>query len=299
MSTLEEMMKRTELAGGSRYGRMVKGKLESMRAAAYHSYQGEWITIGDKMWRCLINPEKLTTDYDQKIISIEFEAGLKPGDTFYWNRTGKHWIVYNEHEEEEAYFRARIRKCEYQIDTGNGKYWVWMRGPVETALVWRQKHKIEMNDLNYSIEIFVEKNEDTQAFFTRHNKVKFDGHTWKVATVDRYSQEGLLEVYLEEYFDNTLDDAVEVPEVYKPDETIPYIEGPALVQAFDTDISYSIVNYEGNGAFVVNSSKAKITSADNKSCVVTITSGKSGKFDLIYKIDGQDDIIMPVIIDSF
>ena len=119
MSGLASMKQRLKYAGGNSDGRIVKGKLKSLQAALWSSYQGEWITIDKREskypFRCLINPEKLTVDYNQKIISIEYEAGLKPGDTFLWNRTGKHFIVYTQFDEEEAYFRARIRQCDYYI----------------------------------------------------------------------------------------------------------------------------------------------------------------------------------------
>ena len=36
----------------------------------------------------LINPNKLKQDYDDKIISIGYEYGFKPGDVFEWANTG-------------------------------------------------------------------------------------------------------------------------------------------------------------------------------------------------------------------
>lgn len=296
--SLDNMKTRIMIAGGTQDGRNVKGKLKSMQSALKNSYQAEWITFNKKKCRCLINPEKLSTDYEQKIISIENKYHMKSGDVFYWNRTHKHWIVYSEYEEEEAYFRARIRECEYQIETDKDKYWIYLRGPVETALVWRQKHSLEFNDLNYSLELYITKNEDTDEFFTRHRIVKFDGHNWKVAAVDRYSQAGIIQVFLEETADNDMLDEMIVPEIVEPDTSLPYIEGPQFVQPYDTDISYSIENIDG-GEFVVNSSKVKITNSDSTSCTLNILTGRSGEFDLIYKVIGQDDIVLHVTIESF
>mgnify|MGYP000692775098 CR=1 FL=1 len=72
------------------------------------------------------NPDKLKEDYDQKEISIKFEDGLKEGQTFCWTRTNTHWMVYLQRYEEKAYFRAQIRRCDYQLFD---KYWIYLRSP--------------------------------------------------------------------------------------------------------------------------------------------------------------------------
>lgn len=301
MSGLDNMKKRMLHCGGGEGtsdGRNVNGKLLSFRSALKNSYQAEWITLDNDEEqiprRCLINPDKLTENYDQKEISIDFKEGLKEGQTFCWTRTNTHWMVYLQRFEEEAYFRAQIRRCDHQIFD---KYWIYLRGPVETALIWRQKHQIEFNELNYSILFYIEKNEETLEKLSRFNIIKFDGHNWRVAATDKYSQPGLIEVYIEEYFDNDLEDDMVIPEIIEPDTTQPYIDGPQFVKPFDTDVVFSIVNSTG-GEFVVNSSKVKIIESNETSCVLEILTGKSAKFDLIYKIDGVNDIVLPVTIQS-
>lgn len=298
MTGLEKMKKRMEFDGGDTSdGRNVKGKLLSFRSALNNSYQAEDITFNDIKYRCLINPDKLKENYDQKEISIDFDSGIKNGSVFYWNRTDSHWIVYLQRLEEEAYFRGQIRKCEYQIDVNGKPYWVYMRGPVETALIWRQKHQIEFNELNYSLIFYITKNEETNEYFKRFQIVKFDNHTWRVSAIDRYSQEGLIEVYLDEYFDNDMEDKQIIDTAIIPDPESPHIDGPQFVKPYDTDLFYSIVN-SSNGTFVVNSTKVKITSSDSTSCLLEIITGKSGNFNLLYKVDGKEDIILPIKIES-
>lgn len=301
MPGLDNMKKRMLFEGGglsTSDGRNVNGKLLSFNSALWNSYQAEWITFDEdasqEKHRCLINPDKLKENYDQKEISIKFDDGLAEGKTFYWIRTNTHWIVYLQRYEEEAYFRAQIRRCDYQLFD---KYWIYLRGPVETALIWRQKHQIEMNELNYSIMFYIEKNEETLEKLSRFEIIKFDGHNWRVAATDKYSQPGLIEVYLEEYFDNEMEDKMVVPEIIQPDTTKPYIDGPQKVKPFDENVSYAIVGKVG-GTFVVSSNKVKIKSATDSSCVLEITTGKSGSFDLIYRIDGEDDIVLPITIQS-
>lgn len=298
--SLDIMRARMNAIGGSTNdGRINKGKLDSLRSAKENSYQAEWITFKEKTWRCLINPIKLATDYDQKEISIEFDANIHPGDVFYWDRTDKHWLVLNQRFTEEAYFRGEIRQCNYELATDKNKYWVWLRGPVEASTEWKLKHNINYNDLNYSLLCYVSKNKDTDSFFKRHKKVKFDNHNWTVVAVDRYTQAGLLEVYLKEANDNEMEDAKIIPEINPIDKTKPYIDGAQVVKPYDTDLVYIIKGASGGqwkapAAF----KKVKITQSDDLSCSIDIITGRSNDFVLQYVIG--DDVIaeLPIKIDS-
>lgn len=292
------MKLRMDFEGGKTSdGRNVRGKYLSFKSALNNSYQAENITFKEMPFRCLINPDKIKTDYDQKEISIDFDADMHNGDVFYWDRTNTYWICYEQRFEEEAYFRAQIRRCDYQIDVNGTPYWIYLRGPVETALIWRQKHQLETNELNYSILFYITKNEETINYFSRLNVIKFDGHNWRVAATDKYSQNGLIEVYIEEYFDNKLEDTMVAPEIIEPDTTQPYIDGPQVVRPYDSKLSYSIVG-KSNGKYVVNSSKIKITEMEDGSCLVDVLTGKSGSFILSYQVDGEDDVTLDVTIKS-
>ena len=102
---------------------------------------------------------------------------------------------------------------------------------------------------------------------------------------------------LKESYDNTMEDNMEEKVELVPDETLPYIDGPQTVYAFDENISYEIKNAI-NGSFVVNSNKVKINDMTETSCNITILTGKSGAFDLLYKRDGEEDIVLNVTINS-
>ena len=294
------MFTRIQYAGGVMDNRVDKSKLHSMQMALQNSYQAEWITLNDNQYRCLINPDKLKEDYDQKVISIEHSAGMKEGDVFYWDRTDTHWLVYLQQHSESAYFRAQIRRCNYEIEVNKHKYWVYLRGPVETALVWRQKHNIEFNDLNYSLLIYVTKNEETLDFFKRFQILKIDGHRWRVAATDIFSQGSIIEVYLEEFFDNSLEDEQIKKEPIIFGEEEPYIDGPQFVEPYQTEIKYSLANnLNATGAFLVSSKKVKIVNSDNSSCIINVISGKAGEFKIIYREEGKEDLELNVTIESF
>lgn len=286
------------IGGPTNDDRIVKGKLQSLRSAKKNSYQAEWITFNDEKWRCLINPIKLSTEYDQKEISIEFESGMKPGEVFYWDRTQTYWMVIDRRYTEEAYFRGEIRRCDYEIQVKENTYHIWLRGPVETDLIWKQKHSIEYNEMNYSLMFYVVKNEETNEFFKRHQIVKFDNHNWRVAAVDRYTQPDIIEVYLEEYFDNEMQDAQTATEIIEPDTTVPYIDGQLQVYPYDTNLSYSIQNTDIVGTWSVSNSKAKITAAAQTICSIDIITSRSGDFVIKYS-DGDNVIAeLPIVIKS-
>lgn len=295
MGGLDLMRKRMNFDGGeSSDGRNVLGKYRSFLSSLDNSYQGEWIIFKDRRYRCLINPDKMTNEYDQKEISIDFNAGFKNGDTFYWERTDSHWIVYQQRLEEEAYFRAQIRRCNYKIND----WWVYLRGPVETALVWNQKHQIEINEMNHTVLVYVAKTEETLEYFSRFQIIKFDGHNWRVAATDKYSQDGIIEVYLEEYFDNEMEEERVIPEIVEPDKKKPYIDGPQVVNPYDTNVTYQIANYVLRGGFIFNSNKVKVIRQTETTLVLDIVTGKSGTFDLEYYRNGELVTSLTVTINS-
>lgn len=299
MNSLDRMKKRLMYDGGpTQDDRNVKGKWYSFRSALRNSYQAEDITFNGERCRCLINPDKLKEDYDQKEISIDFKYGMQNGSVFYWDRTNTYWLVYLQDYNEEAYFRASIRRCDYEIDVNDHRYHIYLRKPNEAEIIWRQKYQTEFNELNYSLLFYIEKNEETLAFFERFKKIKFDGHNWRVAATDKYTQNGIIEVYLEEYFDNEMEDAMVEPEIIEPDLMHPYIEGPQFVRPYDTNIAYTIVGVSGGG-FLVNSNKVDFIEADDKTCKIEILTGKSLSFTLIYHRDGEEDITLDVTVKSF
>jgi len=318
MSGRELMLKRVNYEGYDvADGRNVSGKYKSFKSALQSSYQAEWITLNkdtdsEARWRCLINPSRLTEEYDKKIISIDFDSGVVEGTVFWWDRTNRYWIVNLQQHTEEAYFRGTISRCDYEIDIDGDSYWVSLTGPNETSTVWNEKHGIIWNDLNYKIKGIIKKDSKTVNYFTRHNVIKLkltypdaetgetieEYHNWKVVATDKYSSDSVMEVYLDEWYDNEMEDNMREVEESTPDLTQPHIQGPAIVHVFDTDLSYSIVGMD-NGEFVVNSNKVKITKMDKTSCTLDILTTKEMNFELSYVVDGEVQAILPIVVKSF
>lgn len=318
MSGRDRMIKRLTYEGYDvADGRNVTGKYKSFKAALKNSYQAEWITLNEgkeneARWRCLINPSRLTENFDKKVLSIDFESGVTEGTVFYWDRTKKHWIVNLQQHTEEAYFRGIITRCDYELDVDGTPYWISLTGPTETSTVWNEKHGMAWNDLNYKMKGMITKNSQTVNYFTRHEVIKLkltypdvetgetieEWHRWKVVATDKYSSDNVIEVYLDEWYNNEAEDAQQEVEISEPDLMQPHIEGPRLVHVFDTNLFFSIVGIAG-GEFVVNSNKVKIVSKDEKSCVIDILASKAMNFVLSYKIDEDNQIDCPIVVKSF
>ena len=208
-----EIPERLEEQGGYfQQQRMIKDKYNSFLRALKYSYQGAFISpVGtDKKFRALINPNKLKQDYDDKIVSVDFKHGLKPGSVFNWVNTNTYWLIYLQELTELAYFRGDIRKCNYTIkwqdeDGQECSTFAAVRGPVETKINYIQKDKISVDRPNFSLNILIPNNEKTYAYFKRYTRFYLEQDTnicWRVEGVDSISMPGVIELNAVEYYIN-------------------------------------------------------------------------------------------------
>jgi hypothetical protein len=316
MSGLNKLKTRLNYQGGNQEGRIQRDKLNSLKKALLYSYQAATVILQDgREFRALMNPDKLKPDYDNKIISIPFEdvclnksstektsigqevIGMKPGDIFTWKETNTFWIVYLQYLEENAYFRAECRLCEEEeVLLGDKKYRAYVRGPIETSIPWNIKNNIVWNTPNYSLIMYIPKEEYTLEYLQRFAKVKFNGKNWEVQTINSYYGDGIIQVCLKESYLNTMEESGGAVKEEKPELGEIYIDGPANVQPYDT-AKYKIQGLEG-GSWEISNNKAIFIKKDDNSAVIEITTGKSGSFDLTYKKENEEDIVLPITITS-
>lgn len=317
--SLETLRTRMQYIGGTnQQDRMNLDKLRTLKRSLLYSYQAATAILEDgREFRCLINPDKLKEDYDDKIISIPFEdiclnkpkagktsegiepIGMKAGDVFTWKENGTYWIVYLQRFQETAYFRAEIKLCRYEVKINDNIYKIYFRGPQVTSIDWNSKSGTVWNNLNYDARVIITNNEETNAFFHRFTKVKINGKNWEVQAVDTYSTEGILDVYLKEDYTNSIADAVaeEIqPEPIPIDPESPHIEGNSIVHPFDLQ-SYEIKNVE-NGQWFIDNNKIIILTQSDSLIDIEINTAKSGNFNIYYKREDEEDIILPVKIES-
>ena len=324
--SLELLNKRLQYQGGNQEQRFINDKLRGLKRALLYSYQAATATLSDgKEFRCLINPDKNKPAYDNKILSIpykdiclntprvgktsegEIDIDIKPGDVFTWKETNTHWLVYLEYIEEDAYFRSEIRRCDQEVKIEDNSYWVYIRGPVETSIEWNQKAGIEWNTLNYSLVMYITADETTNNYFERFKTIKVldprynKEKTWQVVGVDPYYGDGIIQVFLDEYFENSIADAVaaensaETGEENPVDETAAYINGPTEVQQY-SKAYYEIHNAEEGHWYLKWKDEEQDLKSSLKIIPLNISIGELGTFTLIYRIQGQNDITLDVKI---
>ena len=299
--SIKTLAARTQYLGGNQLDRINKQKLRSFQAALKNNYQTRYIkTNSHAAWPCLINKNSLKADYDKEYISVEYAAGLEAGDTFECLDDGSHWMVYLPIITETAYLRSEIIRCRYTLNVDGEKYWVYFQGPTETDLRWFIKNQINVNELNLSGTIYIKNDEKTKKFFKRFTHLKLDGHVWEVQVTDAISVPGILELEIQEYYDNSI---AELPEIKLDQETpLNVIKGQTIVKQ-DSIIGYMIDNaaYDPNIEWEVRDNpRVKIEEIlDNgRICKVKIFAGAVKTFRIYYgeqflevTIDWQKPII--------
>lgn len=242
MNNFDMMRKRLEFYGGIKQeDRMIHDKYKTLQKVLLYSYQACDIQLvqpykecfeddprinstinSNRICRALINPDKTKQDYDDKILSVNYEYGFNPGDVFKWRIWNKrimegnpveeedrstHWIIYLPALNEDAYFRAEIRLCRYIIkfkdENGTPKHtWAAIRGPVETQIESIQKNQDRVDVPNLTLNILLPRNEDTLWAFNRYKRFLFAGKAWKVSTNNSISTRNIIELTANEDFVN-------------------------------------------------------------------------------------------------
>ena len=231
LENLELFKMRAQAADNDRqHNRMIRDKMRSMHRALLYSYQAAWVKKdGDpdaEYVRALMNPDKVKFDYDEKIISIDWEHGYAPGTTFEWGRgTNSHWIILKPEQTELAYFRGNCRRCNYLVAVDPETHeefgqWAAIRGPVETKINTIQKAGIVADVPNLTLDIYVAATDQNRRTFERYKRFEYDGRYWKVNAPDFISTPGIFEFtaqedyecYEDEMFIRIEDPQEEVPE---------------------------------------------------------------------------------------
>lgn len=259
-----------------------------------------------KECRALINPDKVKQDYDDKILSVDYDARIGPGDVFEWKKTDTYWIVYLEEITEDAYFRGEIRRCRYKIKfKANGEYystWAAIRGPVETALDSIQKNQVRIDNPNWSLNILIPQNEQTLAAFDRYSEFLFQGKCWKVEAVDTISMRNIIEVSAQEDYINlsTDDTANELKEglVIEPQDPTPDsgIAGSTFIIPKTTE-TYSVESEGGTWSILEKNVPVKLCVTENNVATLSWNRTTSGQFTLSWT-DGKVTKEKVIVVES-
>lgn len=284
--SIKTLAARVQYAGGDQIGRMNKQKLKSLQWALKNDYNTRMIKTPNKAAvPCLINTGNLKSDYDKKYISVEFSSGLEAGDTFEILDDGTHWMIYLPILTETAYLRSEIIRCRYQLEIDGSLYWIYFQGPTETDLRWFLKNQININELNLSGTIYIKNDEKTKHFFKRFTHIKIDGHIWEVQVTDPITVPGILELEVQEYYDNSIAELPEIKEV-SGEYPLNTIKGADIVKQ-DTIVGYSIdpLCYNKDISWKIeNNPRVKLQEIleNGRICKVKIYPGAVKTFDICY-----------------
>lgn len=328
MNNFDMMKKRLEWQGGvHQEDRMIKDKWRTLQRALKYSYQACTVQIVQpysmvldatpdqvdanmgifQHARALINPDKVKQDYDDKIISINYEYNYGPGDVFEWKKTNSWWIIYTEEITEDAYFRGEIRRCRYKIKfkdkDGNWcSTWAAIRGPVETQINSIQKNQERIDRPNLSLNILMPQNEKTLHAFDRYAEFLFAGRCWRVEAPDSISMRNVIEINAEEDYINTNTDDIEnemknglifEPVAPEPQDGIygeTFIK-PKIAETYTVDIS--------GGKWKVLEDNVPVTICVNgsKSAIVTWQKTTHGQFTLQWS-KGEESLEKVIVVES-
>lgn len=283
--SLKTLSARIDYLGGDQLSRINKQKLQSFRAALKNDYNSRLIkTDKHASVPCIIknNAYGLKADYDKKYISVEFSAGLEAGDVFQCLDDNSRWMIYLPILTETAYLRSEIIRCDHSLNINGKEYFVYFQGPVETDIRWFIKNGINANELNKSGTVYIKKDDNTLSFFHRFTKIKINGHMWEVQVTDPISVPGILELELQEYYDNK---EAELPQV-KPSDKNQLIKGEKIVKQ-NTSVGYMVDDsiYNPSTSWTIaGNDRVKIEEVLNNGqiCKVKVNEGAIGKFTLVY-----------------
>lgn len=282
--SLETMRQRLAYNGGNdQLARINKSKLKSLQRALTADQHSRRIkTPESECWYGLVNDNKLTADYDRKILAIESDAHLKAGDTIELLDDGSHWLVYLPFLSETAYFRTEIIRCRYTVDIDGKTYWVYFQGPTETAASWFIKDAVNIAEMNLKGTIYIKKDDATEDFFSRFKEVRIAGHTWEVEVTDKFSVPGIIEAVVKETFSNPIGEIADVLDACVADP----IMGQALVEQ-DGEYGYEVRDsvLDKDSEWVVEGNdrvRVERVSPDGRFCTIKVHDGAIDDFKVKY-----------------
>lgn len=285
---------------------MIKDKYRTFLRTLKYSYQSCDVQKLDQIetHRALINPSKNNTEYDEKILSIDYAYNFQPGDIFKWVGTNTYWLVYLQELTEDAYFRSKIRRCRFQI------YWIdnkekissyaYIKGPIETKINDISKSNASIDVPNWSLQILLPKNEKTLKHFKRYQTFAFNNIVWEIQAVDDISIEGVIEIVaLEHYINQSLDDVnnEKVTDAFYIYPVIPKnnnqdnILGESLIKP-NGQYQYRINdNIEKGGQWSILEKNYPVTifynEENNEEISLCWNLMKSGQFTLVYEVNDK------------
>ena len=293
-SNLALMQKRIKFSGGETpQDRMIQGKKEGFEAALLSGSNSQTIAINGEEYKVLINDNKLTQNYDEKIISAPLEMGLKTGDIVYWLETDSYWIVFLEDISELAYTTAYMRKCHSEPFTNTyigtvDKIWAAVFGSEDNLIQSVVKTNVAIDSSKLTLQLLVSSTQENNInIFKRYNKFVLGGITWEIQAVNAIDLKNILVVYAQEDISFIEDNPIE-----NKDTTSGSIRGKLIIKPLETAI-YTVSDDTPISKWAVDNKNISIVDIKDREIEIKWTSTKSGEFLL-----GYGDHVQKIIVES-
>ena len=293
-SNLALMQKRIRFSGGETpQDRMIQGKKEGFEAALLSGSNSQTIAINGEEYKVLINDNKLTQNYDEKIISAPLEMGLKTGDIVYWLETDSYWIVFLEDISELAYTTAYMRKCHSEPITNTNigtvdKIWAAVFGSEDNLIQSVVKTNVAIDSSKLTLQLLVSSTQENNInIFKRYNKFVLGGITWEIQAVNAIDLKNILVVYAQEDISFIEDNPIE-----NKDTTSGSIRGKLIIKPLETAI-YTVSDDTPISKWAVDNKNISIVDIKDREIEIKWTSTKSGEFLL-----GYGDHVQKIIVES-
>ena len=156
--------------------------------------------------------------------------------------------------------------------------------------------------------MYITSNESTNNYFHRFQTIKINDprynveKTWLVVGVDPYYGDGIIQVFLDEYFQNPIEDAIAnmqqqstIENNDQVNDLIPYIDGPIKVTQY-SKAYYSVKNITGGNWFINWDGQQYNLNYNYDILPLQIPTGELKSFILIYKKENAEDLTLQVTI---
>jgi hypothetical protein len=294
-NNLSLMQKRIRFSGGETpQDRIIQGKKDGFESALISGANSQTISINNKEYRVLINDNKLTQNYDEKIISAPLEVQLKTGDIVYWLETDSYWIVFLEDISELAYTTAYMRKCHTEpiISTNVGAF---KKHPIRVAAFGNEDNLIQstiktnvvIDSSKLTLQLLISNTSVNNNIFKRYNKFVLGGITWEIQAVNAIDLNGVLIVYAQEDISFIEDNPIE-----NKDTTSGSIIGKLIIKPLET-ATYTVSDDTPISKWAVDNKNISIVDIKDREIIIKWTSVKSGEFLL-----GYGDHVQKIIVES-
>lgn len=286
------MQQRIRFSGGTApKDRILQGKKEGFKSALLYGSNSQTIVYNNNEYKVLINDNKLTQNYDEKIISAPHEVKIKTGDIVYWKETSSYWIIYLEDISELAYTNAYMRKCYYEpiIKTTDGL--VEVRAAVfgnEDSLIQSTiKTQVAIDTSKLTLQLLISDTTENREIFKRYEKFMLNETPWEIQSVNAIDLQNILIVYAQEDIN-----FIEEKPVENEDMTSGVIKGKLIIKPLEIT-TYTVSEDVPLSQWSIDNKNISTVNIKDREITIKWTSTKSGEF-----IIGYGDYSQKIIVES-